>query len=49
MLSITALVGKVAYRLDLPDELSQIHNTIHVTQLWKCITEEVAVISLDDI
>ena len=42
-------VGKVAYRLDLSEELSQIHNTFHVPQLQKCVTYEFVVISLDDI
>ena len=46
---ITARVGKVAYRLDLPKELSQIYNTFHVSQLRKCVTDENAIISLDDI
>ncbi|XP_052625756.1 uncharacterized protein LOC128132815 [Lactuca sativa] len=46
---ITAQVGKVDYRLDLPDELSQFHNTFHVSQLRKCVTDETAFISLEDI
>ena len=32
---IVARVGKVAYRLELPEELSRIHNTFHVSQLQK--------------
>ena len=39
----------MAYRLDLPEELSQIHNTVHVSQLRKCVTEESAVVLVDDI
>ena len=46
---ISARFGRVAYRLDLLDELIQIHNTFHVSQLRKCITNKAAVISLDDI
>ena len=46
---IVARVGKVAYRLELPEELSRIHNTFHVSQLRKCIMDQEAVVSLDDI
>ena len=46
---ITTGVGKVAYRLDLLDELSQIHNIFHVAQLRKFVTDEAAVVLLDDI
>ncbi|KAI3739873.1 hypothetical protein L2E82_30285 [Cichorium intybus] len=46
---ITARVGKVAYRLELPEQLSQIHDTFHVSQLSKCITEESTIVPLEDI
>ncbi|KAI3790905.1 hypothetical protein L2E82_04324 [Cichorium intybus] len=42
-------VGKVAYRLELPEQLSQIHDTFHVSQLRKCITEESTIVPLEDI
>ncbi|KAJ9539518.1 hypothetical protein OSB04_032251 [Centaurea solstitialis] len=46
---IVARVGKVAYRLELPPELSQIHNTFHVSQLRKCLADESAHVPIDDI
>ena len=45
---IISTVGKVAYRLEQPKELIQIHNTFHVSQLRKCVLDEEAVVSLDD-
>ncbi|KAJ0440981.1 putative Chromo-like domain superfamily protein [Helianthus annuus] len=42
-------VGKVAYRLELPEELSGIHGTFHVSQLRKCLAEETTYIHHDDI
>ena len=46
---IIARVGKVAYRLELPEELSRIHNTFHVSELRMCIMDQKVVVSLDDI
>ena len=46
---VIARVGRVAYRLDLPAELGQIHDTFHVSQLRKCIADESAVVPLEDI
>ena len=42
-------MGKVAYCLDLPDELSQIHSTFHVSQLQKYVVNKTVVVPLDDI
>ena len=36
---ITARVGKVAYRLQLPSEMEGIHNVFHVFQLRKYIVD----------
>ncbi|KAJ9561695.1 hypothetical protein OSB04_006855 [Centaurea solstitialis] len=37
-------VGPVAYRLDLPEELSLIHSTFHVSQLRRCVRDEAEVV-----
>jgi len=31
-------VGTVAYQLELPPELSDVHNVFHVSQLRRCIS-----------
>ena len=46
---VIARVGKLAYRLDLPAELSQIHSTFQVSQLRKCLVDDLAVVPLEDI
>nr|GEZ75685.1 putative reverse transcriptase domain-containing protein [Tanacetum cinerariifolium] len=33
-------VGDVAYKLDLPEELSRVHNSFHVSNLKKCHADE---------
>ncbi|MDV3153387.1 MAG: hypothetical protein Q8755_03365, partial [Candidatus Phytoplasma australasiaticum] len=42
-------VGTVAYRLELPKELSGIHDTFHMSHLRKCLADEAAYIPLDEI
>nr|GEZ44660.1 putative reverse transcriptase domain-containing protein [Tanacetum cinerariifolium] len=41
------LVGDVAYKLDLPEELSRVHNTFHVSNLKKCHADEPLAVLLD--
>ncbi|GJZ90194.1 putative reverse transcriptase domain-containing protein [Tanacetum coccineum] len=40
-------VGKVAYKLELPEELSRVHNTFHVSNLKKCHADEPLAVPLD--
>ncbi|GKB81062.1 putative reverse transcriptase domain-containing protein [Tanacetum coccineum] len=40
-------VGDVAYKLDLPEELSIVHNTFHVSNLKRCHADEPLAIPLD--
>ncbi|GJZ07862.1 putative reverse transcriptase domain-containing protein [Tanacetum coccineum] len=42
-------VGKVAYRLELPQELSRVHHTFHVSNLKKCYVDEPLVTPLEGI
>ncbi|KAD3336888.1 hypothetical protein E3N88_32407 [Mikania micrantha] len=42
-------VGKVACRLDLPEELNGIHHPFHVSHLRKCLADEQAHAPFDDI
>ncbi|GKD37405.1 hypothetical protein Tco_1257612 [Tanacetum coccineum] len=46
---VLAKVETVAYRLELPDQLSRVHNTFHVSNLKKCYVDEPLAISLDEI
>jgi hypothetical protein len=42
-------IGPVAYRLELPQDLSGVHNTFHVCNLKKCLSEETVVIPREEI
>ncbi|GKC14677.1 putative reverse transcriptase domain-containing protein [Tanacetum coccineum] len=46
---VLAKVGKVAYRLELPQELSRVHHTFHVSNLKKCYADEPSIMSLEGI
>ncbi|GKG30838.1 hypothetical protein Tco_0423326, partial [Tanacetum coccineum] len=37
-------VGAIAYKLELPQELSRVHNTFHVSNLKKCYSDDPLVI-----
>ncbi|GKG04990.1 hypothetical protein Tco_0315377 [Tanacetum coccineum] len=40
-------VGAVAYKLELPQELSRVHNTFHVSNLKKCNFDDPLVVPLE--
>ncbi|GKB88474.1 putative nucleotidyltransferase, ribonuclease H [Tanacetum coccineum] len=40
-------VRSVAYKLELPEELSRVHNTFHVSNLKKCYADEPLAVPLD--
>ncbi|GKC71852.1 hypothetical protein Tco_1117735 [Tanacetum coccineum] len=46
---VLAKVGKVAYKLELPQELSKVHHTFHVSNLKKCYADEPLVMPLERI
>ncbi|GJR83055.1 putative reverse transcriptase domain-containing protein [Tanacetum coccineum] len=41
--------GTVAYRLELPQQLSRVHSTFHVSNLKKCLSDEPLAVPLDKI
>ncbi|GJZ44603.1 hypothetical protein Tco_0591858 [Tanacetum coccineum] len=47
MLAEESRVGEVAYKLELPEELSRVHNTFHVSNLKKCHADEPLAVPLD--
>ncbi|GJY62860.1 putative reverse transcriptase domain-containing protein [Tanacetum coccineum] len=42
-------VGTVAYKLELPQQLSRVHNMFHVSNLKKCLSDESLVIPLEEL
>ncbi|GKE04478.1 putative reverse transcriptase domain-containing protein [Tanacetum coccineum] len=44
---VLSKVGDVAYRLELPQQLSRVHNTFYVSNLKKCLSDDSLVIPLD--
>ncbi|GJX37229.1 hypothetical protein Tco_0250532 [Tanacetum coccineum] len=42
-------VGTVAYKLEIPQQLSRVHNIFHVSNLKKCLSDELLVIPLEEL
>ncbi|GJX86922.1 putative reverse transcriptase domain-containing protein [Tanacetum coccineum] len=49
LFEIIEKVGLVAYRLDLPEELNDVHDTFHVSNLKKCLADPTLQVPLDEI
>nr|GEW59546.1 putative reverse transcriptase domain-containing protein [Tanacetum cinerariifolium] len=41
-------IGPVAYKLELPEELSNVHNTFHVSNIKKCLSDESLIIPMKE-
>ncbi|GJQ98053.1 putative reverse transcriptase domain-containing protein [Tanacetum coccineum] len=46
---LLAKVGTVAYRHELPQQLSKVHSTFHMANLKKCLFDDLLVIPLNEI
>ncbi|GKE71294.1 putative reverse transcriptase domain-containing protein, partial [Tanacetum coccineum] len=44
---VVAKVGAISYKLELPQELSRVHNTFHVSNLKKCYADKPLAVLLD--
>ncbi|GKA17865.1 putative reverse transcriptase domain-containing protein [Tanacetum coccineum] len=42
-------IGPVAYKLEIPEELSNVHSTVHVSNLKKCLSDESIVIPMKEL
>ncbi|GKG44889.1 hypothetical protein Tco_0486327, partial [Tanacetum coccineum] len=42
-------IGPMAYKLELPEELSNVHNTFYVSNLKKCLSDESLVIPMKEL
>ncbi|GKC58736.1 putative reverse transcriptase domain-containing protein [Tanacetum coccineum] len=42
-------IGLVAYKLELPEELSNVHNTFHISNIKKCLFDESLVIPMKEL
>ena len=46
---VIKVVGKAAYQLQLPTQLSEVHDVFHVSMLRKCLSDATSVVNLEDI
>ncbi|GJV12286.1 putative reverse transcriptase domain-containing protein [Tanacetum coccineum] len=46
---VSERVKTFAYKLDLPQQLSRVHNTFHMSNLKKCMSDESLVIPLEEL
>ncbi|GKD59996.1 putative reverse transcriptase domain-containing protein [Tanacetum coccineum] len=46
---VLSKVGTIAYRLELPDQISRVHSTFQVSNLKECFSDESLAIPLDEI
>ncbi|KAJ0580914.1 putative nucleotidyltransferase, Ribonuclease H [Helianthus annuus] len=46
---IVERIGKVAYRLELPAELGNVHDVFHVSQLKKCLVDETLLVPFQEL
>ncbi|GJW36550.1 putative reverse transcriptase domain-containing protein [Tanacetum coccineum] len=42
-------IGPVAYKLELPEELTNVHNTSHISNLKKCLSDESLIIPMKEL
>ncbi|GKD66542.1 hypothetical protein Tco_1308650, partial [Tanacetum coccineum] len=42
-------IGPVAYKLELPEELRNVYNTFHVSNLKKCLSDESLIIPMKEL
>nr|GEY46360.1 putative reverse transcriptase domain-containing protein [Tanacetum cinerariifolium] len=49
LFKVLAKVGTIAYRLELPQQLSRVHSTFHVSNLKKYLSDEPLAIPLDEL
>ncbi|GKF90955.1 hypothetical protein Tco_0274656, partial [Tanacetum coccineum] len=48
-IKILERIGPVAYKLELPEELSNVHSTFHISNLKKCLSDESFVIPMKEL